>query len=117
MGTETWDSLRNTQCVGWVGGNKVLLWLQDGAAPGLAAPAGHQGGVPMPGSVVLCPHSCDEAAFLDTEVWGTRPLLPMSPVKVTCCCCDFMEGPACRGNTFLSVFCLESQCSPAEASA
>ena len=81
MGTETWDSLRNTQCVGWVGGNKILLWLQDGAAPGLAAPglaapAGHQGGVPMPGSVVLCPHSWDEAAFLDTEVGGHVPRSP-----------------------------------------
>lgn len=105
MGTETWDSLRNTQCVGWEG-TMVLFWLRDGAAPGLAAPVGRQGGVPTPGSVVLCPHSCDEAAFLDTEVWGTRPPLPVSPVKVTCCCYDFMEGPACRGNSFLSVFCL-----------
>lgn len=85
------------------------------ALPG--SPPGGGEGSPHLGLWSVPPAAVTRLAFLDTEGWGTRPLLPMSPVKVMRCCGDFMESPACRGNTFLSAVCMESQSSPAEACA
>ena len=85
------------------------------ALPG--CPPGGGEGSPHLGLGSVPPAAVTRLAFLDTEGWGTRPLLPMSPVKVMRCCRDFMESPACRGNTFLSAVYMASQSSPAEARA
>lgn len=59
MGTETWDSVRSTQCAGREG-TVVFLQLWDRTA---WLPTGGWGGLPTPGSVVCAPRGCDEAGL------------------------------------------------------
>lgn len=89
-------------------------------SPGLAAPwrGGVWGRAPHTWVCGPCPSmAVTRLACLDTAEWGTCPLLPVSPVKGTCCCWGFIKSSLQRRHTFLSMICLKSLCGAAGVSA